>query len=119
MAPDLLTRQREEIETLRERVRQLEALLLPADTGVPSEWGLTRTEARLFVHLTSRQIATIDTIMTALYGNRSGDEPDDRIVAVYLCKLRKKLSRYGVVIECIWGLGYSLRDYRSFQRKAA
>jgi two-component system cell cycle response regulator CtrA len=42
------------------------------------------------------------------------DEPEIKIIDVFVCKLRKKLSKAsgGVdYIETVWGRGYMLKDY--------
>ena len=41
------------------------------------------------------------------------NEPDFKIIDVFICKLRKKLavaSNGGHFIETVWGRGYGLRD---------
>jgi two-component system cell cycle response regulator CtrA len=41
------------------------------------------------------------------------DEPELKIIDVFICKLRKKLSEAtggGSSIETVWGRGYVLRD---------
>jgi two-component system, cell cycle response regulator CtrA len=44
-----------------------------------------------------------------LYGGM--DEPDPKIIDVFVCKLRKKLAGYGEHhIETVWGRGYALRE---------
>ena len=46
-----------------------------------------------------------------LYGGM--DEPDQKIIDVFICKLRKKLMQASGgkdYIETIWGRGYVLRD---------
>jgi two-component system cell cycle response regulator CtrA len=50
------------------------------------------------------------TFMTALYSLRPEDEIGEKIVDVYICKIRKKLSPMGIEIETSWGKGYLLRD---------
>ena len=56
-------------------------------------------------------IITKEMFLDHLYGDM--DEPELKIIDVFVCKLRKKLaqatggSRY---IETIWGRGYVLRD---------
>lgn len=119
MEDDLVTRQQQEIETLRERVRQLENALVPDSVTVPIEWQLTGAEARLYAFLTTRVMATKPAIMHALYIGRVDVEPEMKIVDVFVCKLRKKLKPFGVEIATIWGQGYSLRDRASHQRAAA
>jgi len=45
-----------------------------------------------------------------LYGGM--DEPEVKIIDVFICKLRKKLARAGAgkLITTIWGRGYMVRD---------
>ena len=46
-----------------------------------------------------------------LYGGM--DEPEIKIIDVFVCKLRKKLSKIsgGIeFVETVWGRGYVLRD---------
>lgn len=37
-----------------------------------------------------------------------GDEPEIKIIDVYICKARKKLEPIGVRIDTLWGKGYAL-----------
>ena len=46
-----------------------------------------------------------------LYGGT--DEPDAKIIGVFICKLRKKFAKAGDgdnFIETVWGRGYTLRE---------
>ena len=77
------------------------------------------------VHLTNKEYAVLELLamrkstvlskemfLNHLYG--SMDEPDIKIVDVFVCKLRKKLAEASGgldYIETIWGQGYMLRDY--------
>lgn len=116
---DLLDRQHEEIEMLRERVRQLEQVLVPDSITVPVEWRLTSSEARLFAFLTTRDVASKSAIMQALYSDRADEDPEIKIIDVFVCKLRRKVKPFGVKIETVWGRGYSLINRTAFQGKAA
>ncbi len=75
------------------------------------------------VHLTGKEFAilellvlrkgiaqTKETFLNHLYGGR--DEPDIKIIDVFICKLRKKLQTAGVgsLISTVWGKGYILND---------
>jgi two-component system, cell cycle response regulator CtrA len=75
------------------------------------------------VHLTGKEYAilellvlrkgmvlTKDAFLNHLYGGM--DEPEVKIIDVFVCKLRKKLSRAGIdgIIGTIWGRGYMIRD---------
>ena len=77
------------------------------------------------VHLTNKEYAILEllamrkgTVLTKemllnhLYS--SMDEPEIKIIDVFVCKLRKKLAKAsgGVnYIETVWGRGYMLKDY--------
>ncbi|RUM06789.1 winged helix-turn-helix domain-containing protein [Rhizobium chutanense] len=104
---DLVDLQRDRIAFLEERVRQLEEALMPASVMAPIEYQLTANEARVFSHLASRDFGTKQSIMMALYSDRA-EEPEIKIVDVFVCKMRRKLKPFGVRIETIWGQGYRL-----------
>lgn len=71
------------------------------------------------VHLTGKEFAmlelmalrknnvlTKEAILNALYGGM--DEPELKIIDVFVCKLRKKIGPG--IVETVWGRGYCLRD---------
>ena len=75
------------------------------------------------VHLTGKEYAilellvlrkgmvlTKDAFLNHLYGGM--DEPEMKIIDVFICKLRKKLQSAGAghLIGTVWGRGYMLRD---------
>lgn len=53
---------------------------------------------------------TKEMLLNHMYGGM--DEPELKIVDVFICKLRKKMREAGLLdhIETIWGRGYVLRD---------
>ena len=106
---NLISAQAAEIETLRERIRQLEDMLAPVTWRIPPEWRLTGQEAVFFSHLLARDIGTKESLMAALYSDRI-DEPERKIVDVFVCKIRKKVAPHGVKIATVWGRGYRLED---------
>ncbi|MDX1917050.1 MAG: response regulator transcription factor, partial [Rickettsiaceae bacterium] len=77
------------------------------------------------VHLTNKEYAILEllamrkgTVLTKemflnhLYGGM--DEPEIKIIDVFVCKLRKKLADLAGgtnYIETIWGRGYMLKDF--------
>jgi len=74
---------------------------------------LTTREYQLLELLAVRQGSTLtkEMILNQMYGGM--DEPELKIIDVYICKLRKKLgevSRGKDYIETVWGRGYMLRD---------
>jgi two-component system cell cycle response regulator CtrA len=74
---------------------------------------LTSKEYQMLELLSLRKGTTLskEMFLTHLYGDTDG--PEMKIIDVFICKLRKKLSAAtdGVnYIETIWGRGYVLRD---------
>jgi len=55
-------------------------------------------------------VLTKETFLSHLYGG--GDEPEMKIIDVFICKLRKKLAAAGApaLIATVWGRGYTIRD---------
>ena len=55
-------------------------------------------------------VLTKEAFLNHLYGGM--DEPEVKIIDVFVCKLRKKLAHYGAdnLIGTVWGRGYMLRD---------
>ncbi len=75
------------------------------------------------IHLTGKEYAILELLvlrkgmvltkeafLNHLYGGM--DEPEMKIIDVFVCKLRKKLSLAGVdaLIGTVWGRGYMMRD---------
>ena len=75
------------------------------------------------IHLTSKEysilellvlrrgfVLTKEAFLNHLYGGI--DEPEIKIIDVFICKLRKKMAQAGVgnMIATVWGRGYMLRD---------
>ena len=99
---------RQQIEELEERNRQLEELLR-GDEDIPAAWGLTRMEEQFYRLLDSRGTASHDSIMTHLYGADPNGGAEQKVLHVWVCKVRKKLKPFGIEIETIWGHGYRLK----------
>jgi two-component system cell cycle response regulator CtrA len=82
---------------------------------------LTSKEYQMLEVLSLRRGATLskDMLLNHLYGGM--DEPDQKIIDVFVCKLRKKLSlatNGAEYIRTVWGRGYQLVDPAS-ERMAA
>lgn len=81
--------------------------------GLPVK--LTGSEYTLLRLLATRKgtIVSKEMFLSHLYGNKNETPPDVKIIDVFICKLRKKLSdaSNGVnYIETIWGRGHMLKD---------
>ncbi len=77
-------------------------------TAVP----LTGKEYAILELLTLRKgmILTKEAFLNHLYGGM--DEPEMKIIDVFICKLRKKLAQAGAsnLIGTVWGRGYMMRE---------
>jgi two-component system cell cycle response regulator CtrA len=75
---------------------------------------LTSKEYGIIELLSLRKGATLtkEMFLNHLYGGM--DEPEVKIIDVFICKLRKKIEKLssegGGCIETVWGRGYVLRD---------
>jgi two-component system cell cycle response regulator CtrA len=57
-----------------------------------------------------------DAFLNHLYGGI--DEPEPKIIDVFMCKLRRKLEQAGASglnIDTVWGQGYILRETPDFE----
>ncbi len=76
---------------------------------------LTGKEYQMLELLSLRKGSTLtkEMFLNHLYGGM--DEPELKIIDVFICKLRKKLKNYAPdhCIETVWGRGYMLRDPES------
>lgn len=73
-----------------------------------ARWSLTGKESAVVRHLYARggMVSTKPQIMHAVYGLHADDEPEIKIVDVFVCKIRKKLTEDAIVTE--WGHGYRM-----------
>ena len=95
-----------ENDDLRDRVAALEDML-GVSFQSPAWLGLSRSEATIFGLLLAREAVTKALVMDAIYGDRpDADAAEEKIVDVWVCKLRAKIERFGIEIETNWGQGY-------------
>ena len=99
----------DENDALRAQVVELKRLL-----GVlfesPLQLNLTSQESSLFGVLLNRELLTKDMAMFALYG-ATGEEPaQEKIIDVFVCKIRKKLDPFKILIHTKWGVGWYMDE---------
>jgi DNA-binding response OmpR family regulator len=128
----VLQRARADADALRSRVAELEdelvewkrlaqEALVGADSDtlleINNPWKLSRAEMTILLTILRRRSgATKEQLMLALYGAHPDRQPECKIIDVFLCKLRKKLSdpqtgKYTLprdTIETVWGTGYRI-----------
>lgn len=78
---------------------------------------ITRSEYDLLELLALRpgQCLSKEQILSSLY--READEPELKIVDVFVCKLRKKVGAH--VIETVWGQGYRIAPRNDVEQRSA
>jgi two-component system cell cycle response regulator CtrA len=72
---------------------------------------LTKREAQCLHALKTSRIGPVvnkDYLMRVLYNDEWDDPPQEKIIDVYICKIRNKLKGSGWNIETVWGRGYRL-----------
>jgi two-component system, cell cycle response regulator CtrA len=91
-----------ENETLRETNRQLKQALLGA-AEPPSFFSFTKSEATIFRVLLANRAPRPEALMNALFSTDVDEAPDEKILDVWICKMRKKLKPHGIEIKTNWG----------------
>lgn len=116
MDPHNLTRAQvialmEERDTLKEALRQMEQAMAPV-MQLPREWRLTGCETKFLfaVRAVAPNVAHKERVLIAMYGVLDQDMPDQKVIDVYACKVRRKLMavQAQIHIETVWGRGYRL-----------
>ncbi len=110
--------ERSDIDGLKARIIDLEFQVMCLRSEIlgktefddlPREWGLTLKEDQIFrTILSATGVATRDRILTALYFDRGDAEPNQKILDVFICKLRKKLEPFQIKIRTVWGRGWEI-----------
>jgi len=100
----------EERDTLREHVRLLEEALAPPAL-LPQAWRLTDTKERLLraLRAVGPNVLHHERAMLTLYGTWD-DAPEQKIIDVWISKIRSKLQRAQaqITIETVWGRGWRM-----------
>lgn len=102
---------REWIDTLEERVRQLTEALAPPK-AFPAAWRLTPAGSRLLRALMARapHLASTESLCLALERPGAEEPITPANLQTQVCKLRARLRVHapGVEILAVWGEGYAL-----------
>lgn len=81
---------------------------------------LTGHEFEMFQILLDRvgRVISKESFLTLIY-QLDDDEPDMKIIDVFICKMRKKLKGMGFEVRTWWGRGYSLEVPQQETREEA
>lgn len=93
---------RDQYEVMQDRLNELTL----SKCAVPQEWGLTNSLAVIARLLASRDFVTKSAVYNELYAHRIDNAPMDKILDVFVCRLRRKLEPFGVTIITRWGYGW-------------
>ncbi|HZF75996.1 MAG TPA: response regulator transcription factor [Acetobacteraceae bacterium] len=128
-ADDYITKpfdQQELVARIQAIVRRAKGFSQPSLSVGPLTLNLGSREVTIegrSVHLTGKEYAVLELLtlrkgivltkeafLNHLYGGM--DEPEVKIIDVFICKLRKKLAQAGAgdLIGTVWGRGYVMRD---------
>ena len=71
---------------------------------------LTETEFLIFeaLYTAPGKTATREMLANGIYSLRPNDEPDLKILDVYICKIRRKIEGMGIEIRTVWGQGWRM-----------
>jgi two-component system cell cycle response regulator CtrA len=89
---------------------KVKALALGADDFVAKPFDKAELIARLQAVIRRSKGFSQEAFLNHLYGGM--DEPEMKIIDVFICKLRKKLALAGAdsLIGTVWGRGYMIRE---------
>lgn len=99
-----------ELHRLRDRIQELEQLLgIVAEDAVDRFifMNLSPTERRILNILFTWKRVQREKLYTLLYGERlECDQPEIKVIDVWLSKLRSKLAPYGIIFETEFNAGW-------------
>jgi len=110
-----------EYEAKHDMLMRMERGMEVASTIDPA-LGLTKSERKLLGVLMRYpgRIVSRDVIMTVLYDERPDDAPQEKIIDVWVCRMRPKVETRGVEILTHWGAGWELKgDPAALARREA
>jgi two-component system cell cycle response regulator CtrA len=96
-----LAAQSERINVLEQEKAHLLELLAGSNEKPPNIPGLSPTEQKILGSLMRNERMTREAIMAVTQSTA-----DQKVVDVYICRIRKKIAPLGLSIKNIWGEGY-------------
>jgi DNA-binding response OmpR family regulator len=99
-----------EIAHLRDRIEELESIL-GARTKHRRLTGISEIQWRLLGVLMKRQgVVSREVAFQVVYGDRQeSDQPGMRMIDTHICRINKRLAKFGVRIQNEAGTGYYMK----------
>ena len=98
---------REQVGDRDQRIAELVSMLSVPDIELHRCWRLSPSEEQILRLLLSGGLKTRTGIMFFLYNEH---EPLDRVLDIFIFRLRQKLATHGIEIETVWGQGFRMSD---------
>lgn len=89
-----------------------------AEANICAAFKATPKEGAVLLHLADGRVHSKESILNALYFDPD-EAAEPKIIDVYVCKLRRKLSGSGVSIVTHWGIGYQIEGADVLKRVIA
>ena len=101
-----------ETERLRDRVEELERVLgvdMSLTERLRDVFDLEPGLTPILGMLMKRAFVSHSSLYTVLYAGRPEcDWPNEKVMDVQICKLRRKLRKHGVTVQTRWGEGWMM-----------
>jgi two-component system cell cycle response regulator CtrA len=97
-----------ENDRLRHLLEKARHALMVCEQPLPLELRLTGKEGAMVRLLLSGRLMSKEQLLDGMYVCGVDDEPQLKIVDVFVCKARKKIAPYGLSIDTVWGRGYRM-----------
>lgn len=98
---------RAKIEELTEENRQLREAMY-GELPLLSDLGLSAGQSRVLAALYRAQDLATNRALHVAQSRDGQALTDEKVVSIYILKLRRALAPHGIEIKSIWGKGYSL-----------
>jgi DNA-binding response OmpR family regulator len=108
VARTLYDQVRAERDLLADEIEYLRGQLADRDIVFPARWTMSPSQRTLLRGLMRRTTLSKDAAMALLYSGRGGEEPHDKIIDVFICRLRAALKPDGITIKTQYGEGFYL-----------
>ncbi len=99
----------EELDEAREQIRILRGIK-EYDPRLRIAFRLTKIEGLLLSILCEREMVRKADLHSCVYAGKLDDKvAEEKIIDVWVCKMRRRLKVFGIEIQTLWGQGYYMK----------